>query len=57
MQIWESVKNCQNYRFLKIFWDILDKMKSNFGQECIRREHLTLKVKTGTNVSDFHRKK
>ena len=26
----------QNYRFLDIFWDILNKMKDNLGQECIK---------------------
>ena len=36
MQIWGIVKKCQNYRFLDIFWDILDKRKSNLDQECVK---------------------
>ena len=43
-KIWEGqrckfgkvYKKCQNYRFLEIFWDILDKMKDNLGQECVK---------------------
>ena len=33
MQIWESVGNLS---FSFIFWDILDEMKDNFGQECVK---------------------
>ena len=36
MQIWESVGKCQNYRVFDIFWDILNKMKDNLGQECVK---------------------
>ena len=32
VQIWESVKKCQNYRFFGIFLDILHKMKENLGK-------------------------
>ena len=27
---------CQNYRFFDIFWDILNKMKDNLSQECVK---------------------
>ena len=37
MKIWGSAKKCKNYRFVDIFWDILDKMKSNLGKECLKR--------------------
>ena len=41
-KIWEGercrlgkvLKKCQNYGFFDIFWDILNKMKDNLGQEC-----------------------
>ena len=30
-------EKCQNYRFFFfIFWDILNKMKDNLGQECVK---------------------
>ena len=43
-KIWEGewykygkvMEKCQNYRFLDIFWDILNKMKNNLGQECLK---------------------
>ena len=53
MQIWGSVKKCQNYRFFDIFWDILDKRKSNLGQECVEGELLTFQDKIGTIAPDF----
>ena len=36
MQIWESVKKRQNYRFFDICLDILHKMKENLGQEHVK---------------------
>ena len=30
------LEKCQNYRFFDIFWDILNKMKNNLGQECVK---------------------
>ena len=37
VKIWESVGKMSNYRvFLHIFWDILDKMQNNLGQECVK---------------------
>ena len=53
MQIWGSVKKCQNYRFLDIFWDILDKRKSYLHQECVKRGFLSLLSKTGKIAHDF----
>ena len=43
-KIWEGdrckygklFEKCQNYRFFDIFWDILNKMNNNLGQECIK---------------------
>ena len=36
VQIWESVKKCQNLLFFDIFCNILNKMKDNFCQECVK---------------------
>ena len=36
MQIWGSVEKSQSYRFLDIFWNILDKRKGTLGQECVK---------------------
>ena len=36
VQIWEVLEKCQNCRFFDIFSVILDKMKDNFGQECVK---------------------
>ena len=30
---WKSVKKCQNYRFFDIFWNILNKVKDNLGED------------------------
>ena len=32
----EVSKKIQNYRLFYIFWDILDKRKSNLGQGCVK---------------------
>ena len=53
MQIWESAKKCQNYKFFDIFWDILNKMKDNLGQECVKGGLLSFQGKIGTVASDF----
>ena len=45
VQIWESAGKCQNYRFLDILSDILDKMKDNLGQECVKGKLLSLQDK------------
>ena len=36
MQIWKVLEKGQNYRFFDIFWDILNKMKDNLGQKCVK---------------------
>ena len=49
-KIWERkmfkfgkvLEKCQNYRFLDIFCDILNKMKDNLGQKCIKEGLLIL---------------
>ena len=30
------LEKCQNYSFSDIFWDILNKMKDNLGQESVK---------------------
>ena len=47
---------CQNYRFFDIFWDILNKMKDNLGQECVKEGLLSFNGKIGTISSDFPEK-
>ena len=53
MKIWEVLKKCQNYRVFYIFWDILDKMKNNLGQECVKEGPLSFQGKIGTISLDF----
>ena len=53
MQIWEVLKKCQNYRFFDIFWDILNKMKDNLGQECVKGGLLSFQGKIGIIAIDF----
>ena len=53
MQIWESVKKCQNYGFFDIFWDNLYKIKDNLCQECVKEGLLSLQGKFETIASDF----
>ena len=52
VQIWESVGKCQNYRLFDIFWDILNKMKDNLGQECVKGASI-LQGNIGTIASNF----
>ena len=40
-------------KFFDIFWDILDKMKDNLGQECVKGELLSFQGKNETIPSDF----
>ena len=56
MQIWESVKKCQNYRFFDIFWDILNKVKDNLDQECVKDGLLSFQGKFETIAPDFYGK-
>ena len=50
MQIWENVKIIV---FFYIFWDILNKMKDNLGQECVKGGLLSFQGKIGTIAPDF----
>ena len=60
-KIWEGewckfgkvLEKYQNYRFFEIFWDILNKMKYNLGQECVKGGLLSFQGKIGTIVPDF----
>ena len=49
MQIWESVEKMLNCRF----FDILNKMKDNLDQECVKKRLLSFQGKIGTLVPDF----
>ena len=46
------LEKCQIICFFDIFWEILNKMKDNLGQECV----LSYQGKIGTFVPDFPRK-
>ena len=46
-------EKCQNYRFFDIFWDILNKMKDNLGQECVKGGLLSFQGKIETIILDF----
>ena len=60
-KIWEGewckfgkvLEKCQNYWFFEIFWDILNKMKDNLGQECVKGGLLSFQGKIGTIFSVF----
>ena len=49
-------KNVKIIGFFYIFWDILNKMKDNLGQECVKRKLLSFQGKIETIVPDFARK-
>ena len=54
VQIWDSVwKNVKIIGFFEIFWDILNKMKDNLGQECVKGGLLSFQGKIGTTVPDL----
>ena len=53
MQTWELFEKCQNYRFFEIFWDFLNKMKDNLGQECVKGGLLSFQGKIETVAPDF----
>ena len=44
----EVFGKCQNCRSFDIFWDILDKMRGNLGQECVKAGLLSFQGKIGT---------
>ena len=60
-KIWEGewckfgkvLEQCQNYRFFEIFWDILNKMKNNLGQECLKEGLPSFQGKIGTIFPDI----
>ena len=52
MQIW-LLEKCQNCRFFDIFWDILNKMKDNLSQKCVKKGLLFFQGKIGTIAPDF----
>ena len=60
-KIWEEerckfgkvFKKCQNYRFFDIFTDVLNKMKDNLCQECVKGWLLSLQGKFDAITSDF----
>ena len=45
MEISKVLEKCQNNRFFDIFWDILNKMKHNLGQECVKGGFYPSRVK------------
>ena len=53
MQIWVSVGKMSKLYVFDIFWDILDKMKGDLGQECVKRELLSFQGEIGTINPDF----
>ena len=46
-------KNVKIIGFFEIFWDILNKMKDNFGQECVKLGLISFQGKIETIVPDF----
>ena len=53
MQIWVSVGKMSKLYVFDIFCDILDKMKGNLGQECVKRGLLSYQGKADTIDPDF----
>ena len=47
------LENVKIIGFFEIFWGILNKMKDNLGQECVKWAILSFQGKIGTLVSDF----
>ena len=60
-KIWERdwckfgkvLEKCENYRLFEIFWDILNEMKDNLGQECVKGGILSFQGKIGRIFPDF----
>ena len=46
-------KNVKIIDFFYIFWDILDKRKSNLGQECVKGRLLSFQGKIRSVAPDF----
>ena len=53
MQILESVEKFQNLLLFYIFWDILNKIKNNLCQKCVKERHLSLQSKFETIAPGF----
>ena len=53
MQFWGSLRKCENCKFSDIFWNFLDKKKSNFGQEYVKKLLLFFQGKNETIAPDF----
>ena len=55
MQILESVEKISKFTgfFFYIFWDILNKMKDNLCQKCVKGRHLSLQGKFETISPGF----
>ena len=47
------LQNVKIIGFLDIFWDILNKMKDNVGQKCVKGELLSFQGKIETIAHDF----
>ena len=45
-------EKCQNYSSFDIFWDILNKMKDNLGQECVKGGLLSFQGKLKETAPD-----
>ena len=60
-KIWEAerckfgkvLRKCQNYRFFDIILDILNKLKDNLGQGCVKGGLLSFQGKFETIAPDF----
>ena len=55
MQILESAEKMSEFTgvFFYIFWDILNKIKDNLCQECVKGRHLSLQGKFETIAPSF----
>ena len=57
MQIWESVEKMSKFTgFFLHFLDILNKMKDNLCQKCVKGRHLSLQGKFETIAPGFLKK-
>ena len=53
-KFWKVLSKCQNFLdFFYIFWDILNKMKDNLCQKCVKGRHLSLQGKFETIAPGF----
>ena len=47
------LEKCQKYWFFDIFWDILDEMKGNLGNDYVKGGLLSFQDKIGTITPNF----